>query len=55
MPADLFPDRPWSPGDNPKTALHEYLKSHPEFAIDTSVEGKLMISVCADGFLKRVA
>lgn len=54
MPADLFPDRPWSPGDNPKTALHEYLKSHREFAIDKSIEGKLLISVCADGFLKRV-
>jgi cephalosporin hydroxylase len=54
MPADLFPDRPWSPGDNPKTALHEYLKAHPEFAIDKSVEGKLLVSVCADGFLKRV-
>ncbi|MGL5448362.1 MAG: cephalosporin hydroxylase family protein [Rhabdaerophilum sp.] len=55
MPADLFPDRPWSPGDNPKTALHEYLKSHPEFAIDKSIEGKLLVSVCADGFLRRVA
>lgn len=54
MPADLFPDRPWSPGDNPKTALHEFLKTHGEFAIDKSVEGKLMVSVCADGFLKRV-
>jgi cephalosporin hydroxylase len=53
MPADLFPDRPWSPGDNPKTALHEYLKTHPEFVIDKSIEGKLLVSVCADGFLKR--
>lgn len=55
MPADLFPDRPWSPGDNPKTALHDYLKTHPEFAIEKSIEGKLMVSVCADGFLKRVS
>jgi cephalosporin hydroxylase len=55
MPADLFPDRPWAPGDNPKTALREYLSRHPEFAIDKSIEGKLMVSVCADGFLKRVA
>lgn len=55
MPADLFPDRPWSPGDNPKTALNEYLKSHPEFVIDKSIEGKLMVTVAADGFLKRIA
>lgn len=54
MPADLFPDRPWSPGDNPKTALHEYLKTNKNFVIDKAVEGKLMVSVAADGFLKRV-
>jgi cephalosporin hydroxylase len=54
MPADLFPDRPWSPGDNPKTALHEYLKTHKEFVIDKAVEGKLMVTVAADGFLKRI-
>lgn len=54
MPADLFPDRPWSPGDNPKTALRAYLKSHPEFVIDKTIESKLMVTVAADGFLKRV-
>ena len=37
MPADMFPDRPWSPGNNPKTAVWEYLKTHPEFEIDKSI------------------
>ena len=55
MPADLFPDRPWSPGDNPMTALRHYLRTHPEFVIDKSIEGKLMVTVAANGFLKRVA
>lgn len=54
MPADMFPDRPWGPGDNPKTAVWEYLKSHPEFEIDKSIDHKLLISVAPDGFLKRV-
>lgn len=54
MPADLFPDRPWGPGDNPKTAVREYLKSHPEFEIDKSIEHKLLITVAPDGYLKRV-
>lgn len=54
MPADLFPDRPWSPGDNPKTALRDYLKTHPEFVIDKAIEGRLMVTVAADGFLKRI-
>jgi cephalosporin hydroxylase len=53
MPADLFPDRPWSPGDNPKTAVHAYLKNHPEFEIDTAMPHKLQVTVAPDGFLRR--
>lgn len=54
MPADLFPDRPWVPGDNPKTAVWEYLKTHNEFEIDKSIQHKLQITVAPDGYLKRV-
>jgi len=54
MPADMFPDRPWGPGDNPKTAVHAFLKQHPEFVIDKTIESKLLISVAPDGFLRRV-
>jgi cephalosporin hydroxylase len=53
MPVDLFPDRPWTPGDNPKTAVWEYLKTHAEFEIDKSITHKLLISVASDGYLKR--
>jgi cephalosporin hydroxylase len=55
MPAEMFPDRPWGPGNNPKTAVREYLKSHPEFEIDKQIDHKLLISVAPDGYLKRVA
>jgi cephalosporin hydroxylase len=54
MPAEMFPDRPWGPGNNPKTAVWEYLESHPEFEIDKSIQHKLLITVAPDGFLKRV-
>lgn len=54
MPADMFPDRPWGPGDNPKTAVHEYLKSHPSFEIDKQIDHKLLISVAPDGYLRRI-
>ncbi len=54
LPAEMFPDRPWGPGDNPKTAVFEYLKSHPEFEIDKRVDNKILISVAPDGFLKRL-
>lgn len=55
MPESMFPDRPWGPGDNPKTAVWEYLKSHPEFQIDKSIQDKLLITVAPDGYLKRIA
>lgn len=34
LPAGSFPDRPWDKGNNPKIAVHEWLKSHTEFEID---------------------
>lgn len=54
LPAEMFPDRPWGPGDNPKTSVYEYLKSHPEFEIDESIDNKLLISVAPKGYLKRL-
>lgn len=53
LPAEMFPNRPWGPGDNPKTAVREYLKTHPEFEIDKSIHNKLMITVAPDGYLRR--
>jgi cephalosporin hydroxylase len=55
LPKEMFPDRSWGPGNNPKTAVWDFLKSHPEFEIDKSIDHKLLISVAPDGFLKRVA
>ena len=55
MPAEIFPDRLWGPGDNPQTAVREYLRTHPEFEIDKQMDYKLLISVAPDGYLKRVS
>jgi cephalosporin hydroxylase len=55
VPADMYPDRPWGPGDNPKTAVREYLKTHNEFEIDRSIQHKLVITVAPDGYLIRTA
>lgn len=54
VPADVFKDRPWHPGNSPKTAVWEYLETHPEFEIDKSIQHKLLITVAPDGYLKRV-
>lgn len=53
-PPDMFPDRPWGPGDNPLTATREFLKTHPEFEIDQELENKLLISAAPSGYLKRL-
>ena len=53
MPPGSFTDRPWDRGNNPKTAVWEYLKTHPEFEIDKTIEHKLLITVAPDGYLKR--
>lgn len=54
FPQEMFPDRPWGPGNNPKTAVHEFLKSHAEFESDKSIDNKLLVTVAPDGYLKRV-
>jgi len=55
LPAGSFPDRPWDVGNNPKTAVHEWLEAHAEFEIDKDIDNKLLISVAPDGYLKRVS
>lgn len=66
MPDEMFPDRPWGKGNNPKTAVREYLRRLKEkerkamdggplaFEIDKSIENKLLITVAPDGYLRRV-
>ncbi len=46
--------RPWGPGNNPKTAVWEYLKSHPEFESDKNIDHRLLITAAPDGYLKRI-
>jgi cephalosporin hydroxylase len=60
-------DRPWGQGNNPKTAVWEYLRrlqSHPRtaadggtlsFEIDKTIESKLLLTAAPDGFLRRIA
>lgn len=66
LPDHAFPERPWGKGNNPKTAVWEYLRrlTHEgrksvdgaalALEIDKTVEGKLLITVAPDGYLKRL-
>jgi cephalosporin hydroxylase len=51
LPQGQFADRPWGPGNNPKTAVHEFLRTTDRFEIDRRYPDKLMITVAPDGFL----
>lgn len=55
MPAAFSKERPWGPGNNPKTAVHEFLKTDRRFEIDRSIQHKLQITVGPDGYLKCIA
>lgn len=54
MPEDFFPDRPWGKGNNPKTAVWEFLQTNKRFQIDKSIDSKLLITVAPDGYLKCI-
>ncbi len=53
MPKGAY-ERPWDVGNNPKTAVWEYLKHNDNFEIDHQIDNKLLISVAPEGYLKRV-
>lgn len=56
MPEDWdWGARQWGKGNNPKTALLEFIQTNPNFEIDKSINGKLLISVAIDGYLKRMS
>ena len=38
MPDGFYSDRPWSKGNNPKTAIDEFLISNNKFKIDNEIE-----------------
>lgn len=54
VPSESFSDRPWGVGNNPKTAVWEFLKSNDRFVIDSEIESRLMFTVAPEGYLRCV-
>lgn len=54
LPDDQYSDRPWGIGNNPKTAVRDFLDANQEFEIDKSIQDKLLITVAQSGYLKRI-
>ena len=49
-----FNNRPWDHGNNPRTAVWNFLKENKRFKIDKNIQEKLLITSCPDGYLKCV-
>jgi len=54
LPDDFYPNRPWGKGNNPKTAVKEFLRTSDRFEIDKNIDNKLLITVAPDGYLKCI-
>jgi len=46
--------RPWGIGNNPRTAVDQFLKANDNFIIDEAIDNKLLVSVTPRGYLKRM-
>ena len=55
MPVDAFPDRPWGTGDNPMTAMREFLAGTDRFEVDQEISDKLVLTVAPSGYLRCIA
>jgi cephalosporin hydroxylase len=54
LPEDTFPDRPWGVGDNPMTAVREFLGRDSRFEVDRELEARLLLTAASGGYLKCV-
>ncbi len=45
--------RPWGKGNNPMTALREFLNENDKFEVDKQLENKLLFTLHPGGYLKR--
>ena len=53
IPEQKHRPRPWGPGNNPKTALDQFLKEDDGFEVDLALENKLLFTCQSGGYLRR--
>jgi cephalosporin hydroxylase len=52
-PIAALADRPWTVGNNPMTAVKQFLAEGSNFAVDKEIEYKLSVTVAPNGWLRR--
>jgi cephalosporin hydroxylase len=51
IPAQGHRPRPWGPGNNPATALKEFLKTKKRFLVDRDIDAKLLFTCHPGGYI----
>lgn len=54
MPPQLHVNRPWGPGNNPATAVREFLQETDRFVVDEKIDQRLLFSCHPGGYLQAV-
>ncbi len=54
LPDGAVADRPWGKGDNPYTAVQEFLARTDRFEVDGAIDDKLLVTVAPGGYLRCV-
>jgi len=54
FPKGYFRNRPWDKGNNPATAVDEFIRTNKRFTRDDEMAVKLGITACPTGYLKCV-
>ena len=54
IPSQLHHKRPWGPGNNPATALKEFLCESDRFAVDEKIDQRLLLSCHPGGYLQAI-
>lgn len=54
FPKTVLWNRPWGKGNNPATAVSEFLKKNKNFICDREIENKLLLTTAPGGYLKRI-
>lgn len=54
IPAQLHRTRPWGPGNNPATAVKEFLSDSDRFVVDEKIDQRLLLSCHPGGYLQAV-
>lgn len=52
IPKQTHRPRPWGPGNNPKTALDEFLSQNDRFKVDEKIGNKLLFTCNPGGYLE---